>query len=148
MRVFLDANVLIAVLNKEYPLFSRAARILSLGERPGFTLFTSPLCLAISFYFAEKKSGTAHARTKIGLLASNLAIATSDAETVRQTIADKRVHDFEDGLEYYSAVQSRCDVIVTEDHDDFYFSEVPVVNCAEFLEAHVFGHGFVSDYAG
>ena len=139
MKVFIDANVLIAVLNKEYPLFSRAARILSLGERNGFTLFTSPLCLAISFYFAEKKSGTTHARAKIALLASNLAIAASDVETVKQTIADKRIHDFEDGLEYYSAVRSRCEVIVTEDRDDFYFSEVPVVNCAEFLEAHVFG---------
>lgn len=128
MKVFLDANVLIAVLNKEYPLFSRAARILSLTERNGFTLFTSPLCLAISFYFAEKKSGTTHARAKIALLASNLAIAASDAETVKQAITDKRIHDFEDGLTYYSAVRSHCEVIVTEDSDDFYFSEVPVVN--------------------
>lgn len=139
MKVFLDANVLVAVLNKEYPLFSHAARVLSLGERNGFTLFTSPLCLAISFYFAEKKSGTAHARTKIALLASNLAIAASDAETVRQAIADKRIHDFEDGLAYYSAVRSRCEVIVTEDRDDFYFSEIPVVSCDEFLQAYVFG---------
>lgn len=139
MKVFLDANVLIAVLNKEYPVFSYAARVLSLGERKRFTLVTSPLCLAISFYFAEKKSGTVVARTKIALLASRLEIAASDAETVKQTVADKRIHDFEDGLEYYSALKSRCEMIITEDRDDFYFSEVPVINCAEFLEMHVFG---------
>lgn len=94
MKVFLDANVLIAVLNKEYPLFSYAAKVLSLGDRGGFTLVTSPLCLAIAFYFAEKKSGTAMARTKIALLASRLEIAGADGRTVMEAIADKRIHDF------------------------------------------------------
>lgn len=138
MKVFLDANVLVAVLNKEYPVFSHAARVLSLGDRTDFALVTSPLCLAISFYFAEKKSGLAMARRKIALLASRLAIAGADGETVAQTIADKRVHDFEDGLEYYAALQAGCDVIVTEDRDGFYFSAIAVVNCADFLEAYVF----------
>ncbi|MGK6351306.1 PIN domain-containing protein [Parapedobacter sp. DT-150] len=139
MKVFLDANVLIAVLNKEYPLFSHAARVLSLQDDRRFTLMTSPLCLAISFYFAGKKSGAAHARTKIALLASRLGIAASDAATVSQAVADKRIHDFEDGLEYYAAVQSGCDIIVTEDKGDFYFSDLPVYSCADFLTECVFG---------
>lgn len=54
-RVFIDANVLVAVMNKEYPLFSDAARVLSLADRHDYDLFTSPFCLAIGFYFAEKK---------------------------------------------------------------------------------------------
>ncbi len=55
MRVFLDANVLVSVLNKEYPLFPNSSRILSLADKPGFELYTSPICLAIVFYFSEKK---------------------------------------------------------------------------------------------
>jgi len=139
MKAFLDANVLVAVLNKEYPLFSSAARVLSLGDHRDFTLVTSPLCLAISFYFAEKKSGTDVARSKIGLLASKLEIAGTDARTVAQAVDDKRVHDFEDGLEYYAAVQADCEAIVTEDTGDFYFSELPVCGCADFLARYVFG---------
>ena len=54
-RVFIDANVLVAVVNREYPIFSDAARVLSLADRSGYELFTSPVCLAIAFYFAEKK---------------------------------------------------------------------------------------------
>jgi predicted nucleic acid-binding protein len=55
MKIFLDANILISVVNKEYPLFSQTARILSLADRKGFQIYTSPICLAIAFYFAEKK---------------------------------------------------------------------------------------------
>ena len=58
MRIFLDANILVSVLNKEYPLFSYTARILSLADSRKFTVYISPVCLAIAFYFAEKKSGT------------------------------------------------------------------------------------------
>ena len=56
MRIFLDANVLVSVLNKEYPLFTYSSRILSLADHKGYEVFTSPLCLTIAFYFAEKKN--------------------------------------------------------------------------------------------
>lgn len=54
MRIFLDANILVSVLNKEYPLFSYTARILSLADSRKFTVYISPVCLAIAFYFAKK----------------------------------------------------------------------------------------------
>ncbi|MEI9958643.1 MAG: PIN domain-containing protein [Ferruginibacter sp.] len=68
MRIFLDANILVSVLNKEYPLFTYAARIVSLADNKKFTVYTSPVCLAIAFYFAEKKCGTQLAKQKIKLL--------------------------------------------------------------------------------
>ena len=135
MKIFVDTNVLIAVLNKQYPLFPYAARILSLSDHARFKLYTSPICLAIAFYFAEKKSGTEQARKKIALLADKLEIATTDIETVRSTVANRAIHDFEDGLEYYAAIQSGCKVIVSEDVADFYFSNIPVQNCADFLSS-------------
>ena len=55
MKIFLDANILVSVLNKEYPLFTYSARVLSLMDHPKFEVYTSPICLAIAFYFAEKK---------------------------------------------------------------------------------------------
>jgi hypothetical protein len=32
MKVFLDANILVTVLNKEYPVFPYAAKLLSLAD--------------------------------------------------------------------------------------------------------------------
>ena len=46
----------------------------------------------------------------------------------------KKINDFEDGLEYYSAIESNCSYIVTEDKNDFYFSEIPVMNSKTFFE--------------
>lgn len=137
MKIFLDANVLVSVLNKEYPLFSYSSRILSLTEKKNFQLFTSPICLAIAFYFAEKKSGAALAGKKIALLVTNIHIAPSNKDAVFKTISNRKIIDFEDGLEYYSALESGCQTIITEDKGDFYFSEIEVLNCREFMEKYL-----------
>ncbi len=137
MKIFLDANILVSVLNKEYPLFSYAARILSLGSNNRFKVYTSPVCLAIAFYFAEKKHGTQSAKQKITLLANNIMITDVGKETVLSSLANKKINDFEYGIEYYSAEKSKCQIIITEDTDDFYFSEIEVLNTKHFIEKYL-----------
>ena len=138
MKVFLDANILVSVLNKEYPVFTFSSRVLSLADNSKYKFYTSPLCLAIAYYFAEKKCGNAQARHKIDVLISKLQITTLNDKTVRDTNFNKKIHDFEDGLQYYSALNSGCKCIVTEDLNDFYFSEIEVLTSRLFLETIVF----------
>lgn len=132
MRIFLDANILVSVLNKEYPLYSYSSRILSLTDRRDFDVFTSPMCLAIAFYFAEKKNRKT-AREKIRLLSEHLSIAPVSETTVRKTTKNSTIHDFEDGLEYYAALESKCECIITEDVNDFYFSEIEIITGEKFF---------------
>ena len=136
MKIFLDANILVTVLNKEYPLFSFASRIISLHDNKRFSIYTSPFCLAMGFYFAEKKSGTFAALKKISLLSSKILIASLGLTEVRQTIANKEILDFEDGLEYYAALNTGCEVIITEDIGDFHFAKIKVLSCKQFIELY------------
>lgn len=139
MKIFLDANVLISVLNKEYPLFPYSSRVLSLVDYPNkYKVYTSPLCLAIAFYFAEKKSGAEQAREKIYLLARKLSFTTINENMVLSVSRNKKILDIEDGLQYYSAKESGCQCIITENTDDFYFSDIEITGSRSFLENHVF----------
>ena len=137
MKVFLDANILVSVLNKEYPLFPFTSRILSINQNSRIQLYTSPLCLAIAFYFAEKKSKTILAKQKINLLAGNINIAPNSAESVTLALSNQSVHDFEDGLEYYAALENQCTCIITEDVNDFYFSELEVLDSQSFFKKYM-----------
>ena len=109
MRIFLDANILVSVLNKEYPVFQYSSRVLGLADNRKFAVWTSPICLAIAFYFAEKKSGAAVAKQKMEVLVNKINITLTDKETVLQAVKNKSIVDFEDGLEYYAAVQAKSD---------------------------------------
>lgn len=137
MKLFLDANILISVLNKEYPLFTLTSRIVSLSNSSNFTLFTSPLCLGIAFYFVEKKYKRHSAKDRLKIISNHLNITNVDQNTVAQCLNNPAINDFEDGLEYYSAVESNCNCIITEDIDDFYFSKIEVLTSEKFFEKYL-----------
>lgn len=139
IKAFVDANVLISVLNKEFPLYNYSARVLSLAQNERFEMFTSPLCLAIAFYFSSKKSGEEMAKKKIGLLYEHLSIATIDQRAVQQALNDARVHDLEDGLQYYAALEAGCQYVITENAQDYYFSQLEVISSEQFLLQKVIG---------
>ena len=133
IKVFIDANIIITVLNREYPAFRMSSRVLSLADDPGYTIFTSATCLAIAFYFACKQCGEKKALEKMKILYDKINVTNAGEPEVKAALANKKVLDFEDGIEYYSALHAGCRYIVTEDGNDFYFSEIPVMNCENFL---------------
>lgn len=136
MNIFLDANIIVAVLNKEYPVFSLAARILSLADQPQYKIYTSPVCLAIAYYFAEKKSSSVIAKKKISLLLDHIHIAENNQNGVLNTLSNPKINDFEDGLEYFAALENQCDCIITENLKDFYFSEIEILDCKGFAQKY------------
>ena len=136
MKIFLDANVIISVINKEYPLFTYSARILSLSGKDRYELYTSPLCLAIAFYFASKKNGEMNAKQKIKILIDNINLTTINEEVAFKAIKNPRINDFEDGLEYYSAIDKSCEIIITENKEDYFFSDIETLSCEEFIKKY------------
>lgn len=137
MKVFLDANILVSVLNKEYPLFTYSSRVLSVADdKKRFLLVTSPVCLAIAFYFAEKKSGAVLAKNKIKILLEHIGITSIGDDEVKLAIQNKKAQDFEDAMQYYSAVNEKCDCIVTEDRNDFFYSKIEVISSENFLKKY------------
>jgi predicted nucleic acid-binding protein len=64
----------------------------------------------------------------------HINITEVNKETVLNALQNKKINDFEDGIEYYVAEKSKCDVIVTEDLDDFYFSNIEVLNSNSFID--------------
>lgn len=138
IKVFADANVLVSVVNKELPLFSFTSRILSLAAHPHFRIFTSPVCLAITFYFAQKKHGRS-AKERLDLLCGHIETAEVTRGCILSALADPKVQDFKDGLEYYAALEAGCQCIVTENKKDFYFSTIEVLDSLEFYGKYMAG---------
>lgn len=134
MNIFLDANILVSVLNHEMPTFSYSARVMSLPTfRSNFKLFTSPICLAIAYYFAEKKCGSKKAIEKMKILSTQIEITSIGPAEVFSVNNNKKINDYEDGLQYYAALNAKCDVIITENISDFFFSEIPVHTSKDFI---------------
>lgn len=136
MNVFLDANVLVSILTKEHHTFVYTSLIVS--QKPTqFRLITSSVCIAIAYYFTCKKFKKVEAKRILSILCKHLNICDSGAEEVAKTLLNRSINDVEDGIQYYSAIKAECTCIVTEDLNDYYFSEVEILSSQAFFDKYI-----------
>jgi predicted nucleic acid-binding protein len=132
MKIFLDANILVAVFNKEYPAYDSCARVLSLAGKDGIEIVCSTLSLGIAYYFAEKKSGRKRAHEKISILCKHIHISPCGPDEVENALKHAHV-DFEDALQEASAKSAGCEMILTLNAKDFWFSKLEQYHPEFFL---------------
>lgn len=56
-----------------------------------------------------------------------------DDKVTELALSDDNFPDFEDGLQYYSAIENQIDIIITRNKKDFKNSKIPVLTAKEFL---------------
>lgn len=67
-------------------------------------------------------------------LLSHIGITNMNKTVIQNAIKNPKIHDFENGMEYYSAIASDCKVIVTNNKEDYYFTEIQVLEAENFLK--------------
>src|SRR6476646_1653912 len=98
MNVFLDANILVAIVKREAKRAEASARVLSLANNARFKIHVSAISVATAFYYAGKRYGDVWAKRQLAVLCGKLFIARCDEAETRQALMEKKVHDLEDGL--------------------------------------------------
>ena len=134
MKVFLDTNILIDYLSRREPFFVPAALLLQLGKRKKCQLMVSSLSFATASFILQAHYKMTH-EAVVALFAKIVElchITTVDAQTVQNAIASD-FKDFEDALQYDSALRVKTDYLVTRNKQDFISSAILVFTPEEFL---------------
>ena len=131
MNVFLDTNVLIDFLSKRND-YQDALRILRLSVLSDTKLFVSDLTIANCRYILRKDYSIDKFCDTILRLRNFIHIIPIGPNAVDRALV-LRANDFEDAWQYFSAIQSGADCIVTRNAKDFSFSEIEVLTPSDFL---------------
>lgn len=133
--VFLDTNVVIDLLDKREGFYPAAVKLFTLAYKGELSLYISPLTYATAAYILRK-----HPVEKLRILLANLR-KLSHVTLVDERIVDNALtsefKDFEDALQYYSALKEDVDAIVTRNVKDFSLSKLPVMTPDEFLARYL-----------
>lgn len=133
-KVFLDTHIVIDFLGERKNFYDPAAKLLTLADKKKIEVLTSPTSISNTYYLLSKFENTKIALEKIRKFKLLCGIATMDNEVVEKAIHSD-FKDFEDAMQYFSALASRCDVIITRNEKDFKNALVPVMNAESFLQA-------------
>jgi len=132
MNLFLDTNVLIDLIDKREPFYNDIAVIASLAENKKLKLAASSLSFVNTVYVISRnieENLVLDALKKFRIICE---VSTIDEITIDKSLISK-FNDFEDAVQYFSALHHKCDFIITRNKKDFKNSEIPVMTPTEFL---------------
>jgi predicted nucleic acid-binding protein len=133
MKAFLDTNVLLDVLAKREPFYEDAAAIWTLAEEGKIQGLISAVSFTNIYYIVRKLRDHRTAHRTLSLLRDTFTPVACDAQVLGRAI-DAAFKDFEDAVQYFSAVQAGASFLVTRDADHFpTFDKPAIVTPAEFL---------------
>ena len=136
MRVFFDTNVLIDVIAEREPFFTDSASIWTLAEQGQITGLISAISFTSVYYVVRRLHDAKRARRALHLLRDIFQVAACDQQVINQAI-EAKCKDFEDAVQYVSAVRASADCLVSRNPGHFPTAEdCPVLTPAEFLAAY------------
>lgn len=135
MRLFVDTNVVLDVFGRREPFYEDSSRIWTLAETGEVAGFVSAMSFPNTFYLLRRAKGNKVARRAMGLIRDTFSLVPLDLQITNQAI-DSDIKDFEDAIQFFSALRAGADSLITRNTRDFPTGDVPVQTPAEFLATH------------
>lgn len=136
-KVFVDTNILIDLLSRREPFFEEAAELFSLADNKIIELSISSLTIANTGYTLLRQMNANQAKSVLRKLKLIVNILPLDDKVIGLALNDESFTDFEDGLQYFTAIENRQDLIVTRNLKDFKNSNLPAMTAKQFVESLV-----------
>ena len=132
LRVLIDLNVILDVLQRREPFYAASARVLACAETNLIEGWIAAHSVTTLFYLVSKYQSAEKARVVIGELLSFLSVAAVNHEVIEQALV-LPYSDLEDGVQMIAAVQSGVQYLVTRDLEGYRDGPLPVLQPAELL---------------
>ncbi|WP_179353865.1 type II toxin-antitoxin system VapC family toxin [Winogradskyella vidalii] len=132
-RLLIDTNIVIDLLSKREKFYDEAANLFSRADKKELVLAISSLTFANTNYILSKLKTAKEAREILRKFKVLVEVLSLDDKITELALGDDNFLDFEDGLQYYSALENQIDVIITRNKKDFKNSKIPVLSAKEFL---------------
>lgn len=131
-NIFLDTNIVIDLLAKREPFYKEAQDLFTLGDKNEVNLFISSLTFANAYYSIVRHHKEVDAKKYLSKFKVLVTILSLEDKVIELALASD-FKDFEDGLQYFIAMDNEADVIITRNKRDFGNAKIPVMTAGEYL---------------
>jgi len=134
-KLFFDTNIMLDLLGERLPYYDSVAKIATLADNGQVTIIVSALSYATVSYFLIKFENREKSQEKLRKFKVISEICALDESIIEKGL-NSNFADFEDALQYFSALYSGCNLLITRNGKDFKESYLPVMTAEEYLVVH------------
>lgn len=133
-KLLIDTNIVIDLLSRREPFYDEAAALFSLADKKRINLSISSLTIANTGYVLLRQMSSDQSKSVLRKLRLIVKVLPLDDKIVGLALNDETFSDFEDGLQYFTAIENSQDLIITRNLKDFKNSKLPVMTARQFIE--------------
>jgi len=130
--LLIDTNIVVDLLSKRENFYQEAQELFTLADENDVKLFISALTFANTHYLLSRhlnENGARKVMIKFKLLVKVLPLE----DKILELALASDFRDFEDAIQYHTALENKLNIIITRNKKDFKTSRIPVLTAKEFL---------------
>jgi predicted nucleic acid-binding protein len=136
VKILIDTNVILDIALERKPFNRFAEKIVEASNFEHFHLYISASTVTDIYYVLRKQLGKPNALTFLQDLFVSVDICKVNKKSILQALSSN-FSDFEDAVQYYSALDSGIEMIVTRNASDFLGSAVPITDPQDFVRDYL-----------
>lgn len=133
-NIYVDTNIVLDLLLGREPFLDEAKKVFSLSDAGLINLNVSSLTIVNASYVLSKNLSPLEAKKRL----ANLKVLTQ-VLPLTDKIFDLAIasdfKDFEDGVQYFTALENAMDIILTRNKKDFKSSQLAIMSAKEYIQS-------------
>ncbi len=132
IKVLIDTDVLLDVLQRREPFYTMSAHALACAETGQIEGWVAAHSITTLYYLYAKYQSAEQARIRLSDLLSFLSVAAVDRAVIEQALT-LPYRDFEDAVQMAAAIQINAQYVITRNISDYKEGPLPAIEPAELL---------------
>jgi predicted nucleic acid-binding protein len=132
-KIFADTDIILDLLSNREPFYTHAAYLFSEADKGKTQLYVSSLSFSNLNYILLRQYSSDQARKKL-LKFKTLVTVLAVTDKVVELALSSDFKDFEDGLQYFTAIENNIKTLLTRNLKDYKTAEIPVMTAEQFLK--------------
>ncbi|MFN4075455.1 MAG: type II toxin-antitoxin system VapC family toxin [Cloacibacterium sp.] len=132
-HVFVDTNIVIDLLQKRENFYQEAQELFTKADRKKLKLYISALTFTNTYYILSKYYSFSEAKKILSKFKVLVEVLPTTDKIIDLALASD-FNDFEDAIQFYTALESNLHVIITRNKKNFKNNLIPVFSAKEFLK--------------
>ncbi|MGQ0828989.1 MAG: type II toxin-antitoxin system VapC family toxin [Bacteroidota bacterium] len=133
-KVFVDSDIVLDLLSAREPHYRFAAELFSLADEASIKIYISSLTFANINYILSKQISAGQARKMLLKFKTFITVLAVNDKIIELALASD-FHDFEDAIQYHTAIENGISILLTRNLKDFKKAEITILTAQQYLKA-------------
>jgi predicted nucleic acid-binding protein len=133
-HIFVDTDIILDMLSKRHPFYDYSARLFSEADKNNLKLYVSSLSFANLNYLLSRQYNSDQARKSLQKFKTLVTVLPVTDKVVDLALSSDFT-DFEDGLQYFTAIENDIKILLTRNLKDYKTAQISVMTAEQFLKS-------------